>query len=416
MACVAGVESSEEQRMTPPRTRSAALEKTRTTTPEKKKGGYNYNADCNVSKVPLNVVWEVPPCTEQPKSDFAVAVYNKIKPLNAALLDSYIDGYQRTTTLFFGRIVSNPDDEPAFKEPLGFNMTYNGMATHNGNALHRHNSVEIFVALDAPFEIAYGSNGEYKALLQPWDVVACPAEVIHSYKNMGHDGGQILTFLMGKPAIQWADGVVAKARDNGAVCTDSGILLDYTIKKKVGNLNEEHRKKSSSSDDDDEFETFDLSLSSASRQSTVTSVLTGVSEAETVASQSDMQDQLQRRLSLMGKEAPELVMNEGEMDQFVFRYSERSTRTFKMNASAGSMAVEWKDLQPGHSYSPEGPEDTLVIVLGGSVICQERHYTHLDVIKQPNQLKAGLQGAILLLACSALPHNLEFFFDADIMS
>lgn len=407
--------------MTPPRTRQ-----TRTATPEKKKGGYNYNADCNVSKVPLNVVWEVPPCTEEPKSDFAVAVYNKIKPLNAALLDSYIDGYQRTTTLFFGRIVSNPDDEPAFKEPLGYNMTYNGMATHHGNALHRHNSVEIFVALDAPFEIAYGSNGEYKALLQPWDVVACPAEVIHSYKNMGHDGGQILTFLMGKPAIQWADGVVAKARDNGAVCTDSGILLDYTIKKKGSNLDEEHltkkklgcsdKKTITDSSDDEEFENFDLSLVTASRQSTVTSVLTGPSEAETVASEADMQDQLQRRLSLMGKEAPELVMKEGEMDQFVFRYSDRSNRTFNMKASAGSMAVEWKDLQPGHSYSPEGPEDTLIIVLGGSVICQERHYTHLDVIKQPSKLKAGLQGAILLVARSALPHNLDFFFDADIMA
>merc|ERR1719313_2519261 len=117
-------------------------------------------------KVPLNVVWEVPPNGDrpEPRKDFAVAIYNKITPLNAALLDSYIDGYQRTTTLFFGRIVSNPDDLPAFEEPLGYNMTYNGMATHHGNALHRHNSVEIFVALDAPFEIAYGSNGEFKAV------------------------------------------------------------------------------------------------------------------------------------------------------------------------------------------------------------------------------------------------------------
>jgi hypothetical protein len=172
------------------------------------------------------MVWEVPtlPPEEQPdpNPDFAISKYSKITPLNAALLDSYIEGYQRTTTLFFGRIVSNPDDLPAFEEPLGYNMTYNAMAHGNGNALHRHNSVEIFVALDAPFEIAYGSRGEFKALLQPWDLVACPAEAIHSYKNMGQDGGQILTFLCGKPAICWADGVVKGARERGAVCDDSG--------------------------------------------------------------------------------------------------------------------------------------------------------------------------------------------------
>lgn len=98
----------------------------------KQEGGYN--ASAAQKKVSLSVVWERPPSDDEhkPREDFAVAIYNQIKPLNAALLDSYIDGYQRTTTLFFGRIVSNPDDLPAFAEPLGYNMTYNGMATHNG--------------------------------------------------------------------------------------------------------------------------------------------------------------------------------------------------------------------------------------------------------------------------------------------
>ena len=72
-----------------------------------------------------------------------------------ALLDAFICGFQRSTTLFFGRIVSNPTDLPHFKEWLGYSMTYNGVPFENGNALHKHNSVEIFVALDGDFEIGY---------------------------------------------------------------------------------------------------------------------------------------------------------------------------------------------------------------------------------------------------------------------
>lgn len=232
--------------------------------------------------------------------------------------------------------------------------------------------------------------------------VACPAEVIHSYKNMGQDGGQILTFLMGKPAIQWADGVVAEARKNGALCDDSGILTAHSRAKKIGSLDVDAKW---------EIKADDNISRQASERSSVVSV---GSEASTAASEADEAEALKRRLSLMGKEAPELVLEAGAMDPFVFRYAQRFERTFKMHSGAGSMAVHWKDLQPGELYAPTGEEDTLMIVLGGSVICQEREYTHLDVLKQPTSLEAGLQGAILLSVRSKLPHNLNFFFDADI--
>lgn len=308
------------------------------------------------TKKQQDAVWEVPSeidHEDKSREGFAVAHYSKIQPLNAALLDSYINGYQRTTTLFFGRIVSNPDDLPAFEEPLGYNMTYNAMASGNGNALHRHNSVEIFVALDAPFEIAYGSNGEYKALLQAWDIVACPAEAIHSYKNMGEDGCQILTFLCGKPAITWAGGVVQQARKNGANCDDTGILLKE-----------------------------------------------GTAAA--------------KREALQGVEADELLLEDGALDKFVYRFNEREKRSLKVNGTAGSIQIHWEILAPGCTYVPEGEDDTLVVVLGGSIKCHSHFYTHLDVLKQPRCMAAGREGATLLVTRSSLPHNLGYFFDADI--
>jgi len=391
----------------------------------KPKGKKWSNAPLAAAKVQLDMIWEVPPQTDVTmpvRPDFAVAKYSKIKPLNAALLDSYIDGFQRTTTLFFGRIVSNPDDVPAFVEPLGYNMTYNAMVTGNGNALHRHNSVEIFVALDAPFEIAYGSQGQYTALLQPWDLVAVPAEAIHSYKNLGQDGGQILTFLCGKPAITWAPGVVEGARKNGAVCDDTGILLAHKLEKKARAMpfpghtrnTAEFMLKTSA-----ELMLPGLMLSdSASRQTTGDSW----ASQETAATAADLmkpEDDLEaekRRAALQGMEADELILGEGALNSFVYRYSERASRSLQVSSSAGTMRIYWVDLPPRRAFSPEGKDDTLIIVLGGTVTCNDWHYSHLDVIKQPNFVVAGMQGATLLVTRSRLPHNLNFFFDANILS
>jgi hypothetical protein len=305
-------------------------------------------------------------------------------------------------------------------------MTYNAMAQGNGNALHRHNSVEIFVALDAPFEIAYGSKGQYKAMLLPWDIVACPAEAIHSYKNMGEDGGQILTFLCGKPSITWASGVVEQARKNGAICDDTGILLTsrtlsaLDVKKGPETMNwgpdgwvtpsrqstGDNDSIASESQDQDSVSGIDWrEFNGDSRASTMTT-----------ATDCDIAEQLKRRQSMQGVEADELILKKGALDKFVYRYKDRDTRTLKVSCSIGSIRLYWVDLAPYRAYSPEGPEDTLVVVLGGSVICENRHYTHLDVLRQPSLVTAGNQGATLLVTRSLLPHNLTFLFDADIMA
>ena len=61
------------------------------------------------------------------------------------------------TQLHFGRIVSNPDAPQRFSESVGYNMTYNLVEPFKGNALHTHPSVEIFIALDGRWEIAWGA-------------------------------------------------------------------------------------------------------------------------------------------------------------------------------------------------------------------------------------------------------------------
>jgi len=157
-----------------------------------------------------------------------VARYSEIPQFDASILDTFIPRCRRLTQLHFGAIVSNPHAPMAFKEKMGYNMTYNMVPPGHGNALHMHRSIEIFVALDGKWEIAWGMDGEHTVVLEPWDFVCVPARVCHSYKNIEEQTAQnIMTILPGKSWITWAPNVVTEARDHGAECDDNGVLLKY---------------------------------------------------------------------------------------------------------------------------------------------------------------------------------------------
>jgi len=160
-----------------------------------------------------------------------VARYAALRQYDASILDTFIPRCRRLTQLHFGKIVSNPDAPMAFSENMGYNMTYNLVEPFKGNALHTHPAVEIFIALDGRWEIAWGAHGEQSTVLEPFDLVAVPEHVRHSYKNIEpHTAQNIMTILPGKASITWAPEVVSEARKHGARCTDDGVLIDFWSK------------------------------------------------------------------------------------------------------------------------------------------------------------------------------------------
>lgn len=163
-----------------------------------------------------------------PASTVEIARYAEVKQLNASLLDAYIPRNRRLTQLHFGRIVSNPDAPQAFSTSHGYNMTFNLVEPGKGNALHTHPAVEIFVAIDGEWDLAWGEKGENSVRLQPWDLIVVPAHVRHSYKNAADlTAHNIMTILPGSPAINWAPNVVDEARRHGAVCKNNGQLISF---------------------------------------------------------------------------------------------------------------------------------------------------------------------------------------------
>jgi len=192
-----------------------------------------------------------------------VARYASMRQYDASILDTFIPRCRRLTQLHFGRIVSNPDAPQAFSENVGFNMTYNLVEPNKGNALHTHPSVEVFIALDGCWEVAWGEKGEHTTLLQPWDMVAVPAHVRHSYKNVeAQTANHIMTILPGKAAITWAPDVVSEARANGARCTNKGTLLGFW-KGGKGDAAAAAAAAEPETDDEDEPDAYHLPMSRA---------------------------------------------------------------------------------------------------------------------------------------------------------
>lgn len=278
----------------------------------------------------------------------SVAAFKDMSEIDCALLDAYIPGHDRTTTLLMGRIVTNPNDQPHIPGTYGYNLTYNTMTSGKGNALHRHGSVEIFVPLDAPFEFAYGHTGQNKVQLKRGDAIAVPAALNHSYKNVADDHpsqmGRILTVLPGRASITWDNGVVAQARKQGVECSDSGILIPKDSDAK------------------------------AAVMQMATQALPEIEAAD--------------RLEIVPCD---------------------SGRTMRLGNDDGWLELSWLHLNGGQVVELEQATDTVAVVIYGSVCCGEQ-LKALDAVKQPSFFSAAEKSMVLLIK-SALPHDMEFFFD-----
>lgn len=278
-----------------------------------------------------------------------VAKHSEMPEDEVALLDAFIPGYNRTTTLFFGKIVTNPNSVPLLGDGFGYSMTYNGMEPGNGNALHRRPDIEIFVPVEGPFEFAWGSEGQHKVVLRPGDLIAIPAGVTHKYKNASAKGvGRILTVLPGRAAITWQDGVVKAARAAGAKCTDSGTL--------------------SSSTKDGE------------------------------AAQAVME---------MKAPVQDVPASAAEGQGYVWKYD--SGEKIQMETEDGRLELSWLRMGRGEVVEMDPADETVAVVLKGRVCCGEPLQA-LDIVKQPSFLAAS-EDSLVLVIKSSLPHVQDFDFN-----
>merc|ERR1712083_406577 len=172
----------------------------------------------------------------------SVAKYSELEELDSVILDTFLPSGKRSTSLIYGRIVSNPFTKAKIPTFPGYNQTVQEVPPGNGNGAHIHQNTEIFLFLDGKWEIGYGYDATEKEVLEGGDLIVVPAYECRTYTNIGTTPGHILTILAGVSWVQFDRKVVEEARKYGAICDDWGTLIHDTQGQLVNNLNAEHCK------------------------------------------------------------------------------------------------------------------------------------------------------------------------------
>ena len=114
-----------------------------------------------------------------------VARFIEREPDWDAFADARIEGYKRAQHRFIGAGGSGKHGDINFIPPRGFTLSVMYVEPGQGNAAHTHEVEEVFFVLRGQlgvfFEDESGTRIDLK--LGTWDVVSCPAGVIHGYQN-----------------------------------------------------------------------------------------------------------------------------------------------------------------------------------------------------------------------------------------
>ena len=83
------------------------------------------------------------------------------------------------------------------KGPKGLIVSIAECEPHNGPGLHRHlNTCENFFCLEGRFEISWGDNGEFKTVLEPYDLISVPRGVNRKFFNISDKVGRLLALIV----------------------------------------------------------------------------------------------------------------------------------------------------------------------------------------------------------------------------
>lgn len=117
--------------------------------------------------------------------DRYVARFEDRVPDWKAFSDASIDGYRRAQHRFMGAGASGKHDDTSIVPAGNFTLSIMLVPPGQGNAPHTHEIEEIFFVLQGSCTVFVEdeSGRRVSADLKPWEMIACPAGVIHGYQN-----------------------------------------------------------------------------------------------------------------------------------------------------------------------------------------------------------------------------------------
>jgi quercetin dioxygenase-like cupin family protein len=159
-----------------------------------------------------------------------IAHFKDLKFTSHGHLDTYIPGNERELVPVIGPgVLEDPSLRPAIVTTDGFNVTYVRCEPGNGNALHDHETVEVFIPLTGKWKICWGEHGEQEAILEPWDVISIPPGVHRNFRNVGDKLATMIAIIGGNDSgkVIWAPQVLEEAKRHGASLDEHGFIVEH---------------------------------------------------------------------------------------------------------------------------------------------------------------------------------------------
>ena len=172
-------------------------------------------------------------CPEYTEIDMEkrIARFGRMKPNKMAFLDTRLPDHFRDIFNVIGAGVSeNVDTMPAISSVNGFTVAYNGCHPGKGAALHSHETCEVFIPLTGKWSVYWGDGGEHEAILDPFDVISVPTEILRGFKNVGEEYAILMAVIEGNHPgkVGWHADVIDLAKRTGLELDEDGNLIDHS--------------------------------------------------------------------------------------------------------------------------------------------------------------------------------------------
>ncbi len=171
-----------------------------------------------------------PPRAPVPNVRNRIAHFKALEFSSHGHLDTYIPGNERELVPVIGPgVLEDPSLRPAIVATDGFNVTYVRCKPGNGNALHDHETVEVFIPLTGKWKICWGEHGEEEAILEPYDVISIPPGVHRNFRNVGDQDAMMVAIIGGNDSgkVIWAPEVLDEAKRHGVSLDEHGFIVHH---------------------------------------------------------------------------------------------------------------------------------------------------------------------------------------------
>ena len=157
-----------------------------------------------------------------------VARFKDLKKFNVAFVDSLLPEHRKKNLKVIGRgVVEDPRMSPPIAEDHGFTVAFITCEANTGDALHSHETAEVFMPLNGSLVVYWGDDGEEELTLEPWDTISVPEGVMRGFRNPNDEEVVILAMVGqqdGGGPVKWHPEVLARAKHTGLGVEDGKLV------------------------------------------------------------------------------------------------------------------------------------------------------------------------------------------------